>query len=147
MEILFFPKTQETLSSKKTETMGSSEIISTENHGIMVPTLLSVTNFYNVFLTSPLKTGAFKNREFSNELLILNGRNIHEKIKVYRSADRLCHQAGRDRYTRGGSVPQNGVSEATFYNWKKTYGGSAVAALPRLRPLEEEDAQSKTLGA
>ncbi len=31
-----------------------------------------------------------------------------KKIKVYRGADRLCHQAGRDRYTRRGSVPQNG---------------------------------------
>src|SRR5690606_18645819 len=59
-------------------------------------------------LTSPLKTGAFKIREKRIELLILNRRNIHEKIKVYRSADRLCHQAGRDRYTRRGSVPQNG---------------------------------------
>lgn len=58
--------------------------------------------------TSPLKTGAFKSREFVYELLILNGRNIHEKIKVYRSADRLCHQAGRDRYASRGSVPQNG---------------------------------------
>src|SRR5690606_25758489 len=66
-------------------------------------------NPFSFFLmTSPLKTGAFKNREFVYELLILNRRNIHEKIKVYRSTDRLCHQAGRDWYTRRGSVPQNG---------------------------------------
>jgi len=59
-------------------------------------------------LTSSQKTGVFKSREFADELLILKRGNIHEKIKVYRSADRLCHQAGRDRYASRGSVPKNG---------------------------------------
>src|SRR5690606_2253964 len=61
-----------------------------------------------LFVTSSQKTGVFKSREFADELLILKRGNIHEKIKVYRSTDRLCHQAGRDWYTRRGSVPQNG---------------------------------------
>ena len=31
-----------------------------------------------------------------------------------------------------------GVSEATFYNWKKKYGGLGVTELRRLKQLEEE---------
>lgn len=36
-----------------------------------------------------------------------------------------------------------GISEATFYNWKKKYGGLGVAELRRLRQLEGENAQLK----
>ena len=38
-----------------------------------------------------------------------------------------------------------GISEATFYNWKKKYGGIWVSELRRLRQLEEENAQLKKL--
>ena len=30
-----------------------------------------------------------------------------------------------------------GISEATFYNWKKKYGGLGVTELRRLKQLEE----------
>lgn len=40
-----------------------------------------------------------------------------------------------------------GVSEATFYNWKKKYGGLGVSELRRLRQLEEENRQLKQLVA
>jgi putative transposase len=30
-----------------------------------------------------------------------------------------------------------GISEATFYNWKKKYGGLGVSELRRLKQLEE----------
>ena len=40
-----------------------------------------------------------------------------------------------------------GISEATFYNWKKKYGGLGVGELRRLRQLEEENAQLKKLVA
>lgn len=32
-----------------------------------------------------------------------------------------------------------GISEATFYNWKKKYGGLGVSELRRLRQLEDEN--------
>jgi len=31
-----------------------------------------------------------------------------------------------------------GISEATFYNWKKKYGGLGVSELRRLKNLEEK---------
>ena len=38
-----------------------------------------------------------------------------------------------------------GISEATFYNWKKKYGGLGVPELRRLRQLEEENFKLKQI--
>lgn len=40
-----------------------------------------------------------------------------------------------------------GISQATFFNWKKKYGGLGVSELRRLRQLEEENHQLKKLVA
>jgi putative transposase len=40
-----------------------------------------------------------------------------------------------------------GISEATFYNWKKKFGGLGTTELRRLRQLEEENSQLKKLVA
>ncbi|QOZ82763.1 transposase [Chromobacterium sp. Rain0013] len=40
-----------------------------------------------------------------------------------------------------------GVSEATFYNWKKKYGGLGVSELRRLKQQEEENARLKRMVA
>jgi len=40
-----------------------------------------------------------------------------------------------------------GISEATFYNWKKKYRGLGVSELRRLKQLEEENRQLKQLVA
>jgi putative transposase len=40
-----------------------------------------------------------------------------------------------------------GISEATFYNWKKKYGGLGVTELRRLRQLEEENRKLKQIVA
>lgn len=39
------------------------------------------------------------------------------------------------------------ISEATFYNWKKKFGGMGVTELRRLRQLEEENHRLKRLVA
>lgn len=38
-----------------------------------------------------------------------------------------------------------GISEATFFNWKKKYGGLGVPELRRLRQLEEENYRLKQI--
>jgi putative transposase len=38
-----------------------------------------------------------------------------------------------------------GVSEATFYAWKKKYGGMSVNEARRLRELERENAKLKRM--
>lgn len=40
-----------------------------------------------------------------------------------------------------------GISQATFYAWKKKYGGLGVPELRRLKQLEEENARLKRLVA
>ena len=40
-----------------------------------------------------------------------------------------------------------GVSEATYYHWRKKYGPMAVGAIRRLRQLEEENRTLKQLVA
>ena len=40
-----------------------------------------------------------------------------------------------------------GISEATFYNWKKKFGSLGTTELRRLRQLEEENSQLKKLVA
>jgi len=40
-----------------------------------------------------------------------------------------------------------GISEATFYNWKKKYGGLGAPELRRLRQLEEENSKLKQIVA
>jgi putative transposase len=40
-----------------------------------------------------------------------------------------------------------GISEATFYNWKKKYGGLGVTELRRLRQLEDENSKLKQIVA
>lgn len=40
-----------------------------------------------------------------------------------------------------------GVSDATFYNWRKKYGGLGPSELKRLKQLEEENHRLKKLVA
>ncbi len=40
-----------------------------------------------------------------------------------------------------------GISDATFYNWRKKYGGLGPSELRRLKPLEEENNKLKRLVA
>lgn len=47
------------------------------------------------------------------------------------TAESLCREAG--------------ISQATFYAWKKRYGGMSVSEAKRLRELERENARLKKL--
>lgn len=42
---------------------------------------------------------------------------------------------------------ENGISQATFLNWRSKYGGLEVNELKRLRELEEENARLKKMYA
>lgn len=42
---------------------------------------------------------------------------------------------------------ENGVSDATYYNWKAKYGGMEVADIKRLKELEEENQRLKRMFA
>lgn len=42
---------------------------------------------------------------------------------------------------------KHGISDATFHNWKKKYGGLTVDELKRMKDLEAENARLKRLVA
>jgi putative transposase len=42
---------------------------------------------------------------------------------------------------------ENGISDATFYNWKAKYGGLAVSDVRRIKDLEEENNRLKRIVA
>jgi putative transposase len=42
---------------------------------------------------------------------------------------------------------EKGISEATFYTWRKRFGGMATRDVQRLRELEKENARLKKLRA
>ena len=42
---------------------------------------------------------------------------------------------------------KHGVSSATYYNWKKKYGGMDASEIKRLKELEEENAKLKRMYA
>jgi putative transposase len=42
---------------------------------------------------------------------------------------------------------ENGISNATFYNWKAKYGGMDASQLRRVKELEEENSRLKRMYA
>jgi putative transposase len=42
---------------------------------------------------------------------------------------------------------KHGISSATYYNWKKKYGGMDASEIKRLKELEEENAKLKRMYA
>lgn len=42
---------------------------------------------------------------------------------------------------------EQGISEATFYNWKNKYGGMEASDVKRLKDLEEENSRLKRMYA
>lgn len=43
--------------------------------------------------------------------------------------------------------PKAGISEATFYNWRKRFGGMMPSEVRQLRQLEDENARLKNIVA
>lgn len=56
-------------------------------------------------------------------------------------------QAGRARHVGKRHVRQLGISEKTFYRWKKQYAGMQVEGVRELKILQEENARLKKLVA
>ena len=71
----------------------------------------------------------------------------HEAVEVFRGTDCVRDPTGRSRHPVGDLCRQLGVSDATFYAWKKKYAHLGVSELRRLRQLEEENSRLKRLVA
>lgn len=70
-----------------------------------------------------------KRSKFTEAQIVFALRQSESGVKV----DEVCRKMG--------------ISEATFFNWKKKFGGLGVSELRRLRQLEEENSKLKQLVA
>ncbi len=57
----------------------------------------------------------------------------------------ILREAETGEQTIGTVCRTHGISENTFYTWRKKYSGVDVAAIKRLRELEQENARLKRL--
>ncbi len=57
----------------------------------------------------------------------------------------ILQQAERGDQSIGALCRQYGIAEATFYRWRKKFGGMTVSEAQRLRELEKENARLKRL--
>lgn len=69
-----------------------------------------------------------KDKQFSQEQIIAI---LQQAEKGEQSVAALCHEQG--------------ISQVTFYRWRKKYGGLSVPEAQRLRELERENARLKRL--
>jgi putative transposase len=71
-------------------------------------------------------------------------------VKKSRFTDEQIAYAMKQAETRtpvADVIRRMGISEQTFYRWKKLYGGLGVGELRRLKQLEDENRQLKRLVA
>jgi putative transposase len=70
-----------------------------------------------------------KKSRFSEQQIAFILRQVEEGTRV----EEVCRKAG--------------ISEATYYNWRKKYGGLMPSEMKRLKQLEEENQRLKKLVA
>ena len=103
--------------------------------------------YFDNFMTSPEKSGHCK---VENWAIIhnLKMKIAHEKVKIYRAANNIFALKQAETGIRVDEICRKmGVSEATYYNWKKKYGGLGISELRQLRQLQEENARLKQIVA
>ena len=69
-----------------------------------------------------------KKSQFTEDQIVRMIRR-HENREA--TVEKICREAG--------------ISQATFYSWKKKYGGMSVSEAKRLRELERENSRLKKL--
>jgi len=74
-------------------------------------------------------------------------RKDHEEIEVHGSADCLILRQAEEGTAVGEVCRKAGISEATYYNWRKKYAGLMPSEIKRLRQLEEENGKLKKIVA
>jgi putative transposase len=58
---------------------------------------------------------------------------------------KILEQAERGEQSVGAVCREHGIAEATFYRWRRAYGGMAVTEAQRLKELEKENSRLKRL--
>ena len=72
-------------------------------------------------------------KRYSAEQIVTMLREADAKISHGSTVDHVCRELG--------------ISDATYYSWRKKYGRMKVGELKRLKELQKENAQLKKLVA
>jgi putative transposase len=75
--------------------------------------------------------------------MVRKGYTPEQIIGKLREAEILLNQGA----TIGGASRKIGVSEQTYYRWRREYGGMRVEQAKKLKELEKENARLKKLVA
>lgn len=67
--------------------------------------------------------------------------NQHTPEQIFK----LLEQAERGEQSVGAVCREHGIGEATFYRWRRAFGGMAVNEAQRLKELEKENTRLKRL--
>ena len=78
---------------------------------------------------------------------VLERRRDDAEEGAHGRADRGGVTAWRSGPEGSRYLPEGGISEATYYAWKKQYAGLGVIELRELRQLREENGRMKRLAA
>ena len=68
---------------------------------------------------------------------------VEEIIVKLRKIELLCNQGKKI----GEAARSEGITEQTYYRWRKMYGGMTTSDAKRMKELEKENAQLKKLVA
>jgi len=68
-------------------------------------------------------------------------------VACWQPEERVCLEAAGAGQRGRRDLPQMGIAQATFFNWKKKYSGLGPSELRRLKQLEEENRNLKRLVA
>jgi putative transposase len=60
---------------------------------------------------------------------------------------KILDQAAKGQQTIASVCREHGITETTFYRWRKSYAGMAVSEVQRLKDLEKENSRLKRLVA
>jgi len=90
-------------------------------------------------LTSPTKLGRCKVEKIGHLSYLKTPDNATKKTKFTEAQIVFALRQADTGITVTEVCRKMGISEATYYNWKKKYGGLGVPELRRLKQLEEEN--------
>jgi putative transposase len=77
----------------------------------------------------------------------INFKRLNYEKAIYRKSDCFGHQETGSRDFIKDICREPGISEATFYNWKAKFGGMEASDVKRIKDLETENAQLKSMYA
>jgi putative transposase len=70
-----------------------------------------------------------------------------EEVTIHRTADRIWSPTGGERTSVEEVCRKMGISQATFFRWKKVYGGLMPSEVRKLKQLQEENLRLRKLVA